>query len=69
MRTPTPSSSWRSSSPAPSFPAVPTTVQVAPSAATLAATFPAPPTAEDSSSTWTTGTGASGEMRSTRPEM
>jgi hypothetical protein len=38
-----------------------------PERATLAATFAAPPSTARSEPSWTTGTGASGEIRSTAP--
>ncbi len=50
-----------------SSPTRPTRTGSAPSAARVAATLPAPPSELVSFCTSTTGTGASGEMRSQRP--
>ncbi len=50
-----------------SSPTRPTSRGAAPSEARLCATLAAPPRENVSRSTATTGTGASGEMRSTRP--
>src|SRR5690554_4211395 len=61
------SSSARSSAPSLSAPTAPASVHFAPSATTLAATFAAPPSARHCSSTRTTGTGASGDMRDALP--
>ena len=69
LLTPASSSSWQSRSAAASFPINPIRLACPPRAATLAATFPAPPTFTLSERTATTGTGASGEMRDTVPHM
>ena len=57
----------RSRRPSSSAPTTPSSTGSAPSALRLAATFAAPPSVKLSRSISTTGTGASGEMRSTRP--
>ncbi len=50
-----------------SSPVSPSTMAVAPKAAMLSATLPAPPGRSSASPTKTTGTGASGEMREVSP--
>src|SRR6185295_11474265 len=69
--TPTPAaaSCSHNRSPAASAPIVPTSVARPPSTAMLFATLAAPPSRRCSDSNRTTGTGASGEMRVTRPTM
>ena len=66
-RMPRCSSAPRSVAPSASSPVTDNSTGSAPSARRLAATFPAPPSVKFSRSISTTGTGASGEMRSTRP--
>src|SRR5450631_124379 len=56
---------WPSASP----PTAPTKATVAPSARRLFATLPAPPSVNEWLFTLTTGTGASGEIRLTRPQI
>ncbi len=58
-----------SMAPCSSAPRIPTRSTRAPSAATLRATFAAPPSRKASRSTVNTGTGASGEIRVTVPWM
>ena len=60
-------SSQRSSTPAASLPIMPATAAFPPSARTLHATLLAPPGMLLSLATFTTGTGASGEIRVTDP--
>src|SRR5579872_5884952 len=55
--------------PSASSPTTPTNVTSAPSARKLFATFPAPPSVNVWRPTLTTGTGASGEMRETSPQI
>jgi hypothetical protein len=66
---PRPSSSPRRSVAAPSSPTSPTRVTCAPSARALWATLAAPPGTLNSRSNSTIGTGASGDIRLTRPTM
>ena len=60
-------SSQRSSTPAASLPSRPATAALPPSARTLQATLLAPPGMLVSRTTFTTGTGASGDIRETVP--
>src|SRR5687767_15611844 len=60
---------WASVVDASSWPVTATSVAMPPSAVTLCATFAAPPIRWLAWSNITTGTGASGEMRVTRPAM
>jgi hypothetical protein len=57
----------RSSTPPRVVAATPTTAARGAESDALCATLAAPPTVDDSNSTRTTGTGASGEIRSTAP--
>ncbi len=66
--TPSRAISWRRSCPGWSSPTSPRTSTRAPRATRLLTTLPAPPKVRVSRSTSTTTTGASGEMRSTRPQ-
>ena len=60
---------WTSASPSTSAPARPTMSQDSTKGTRFRATLAAPPGYTASRSTFTTGTGASGEMRDTRPQM
>ena len=66
--TPSRLSSWRNRLPGWSSPTNPRTSTWAPRATRLLTTLPAPPSVRVSRSTSTTATGASGEMRATRPQ-